>query len=280
MSPAEDAYGLAKRLAFCEEIIAARRPAFVLDVGCGTGENLTRPLAERFPEVRFLGIDDDPESIRYARAGAALPNLSFGGYEELAQAGSADLIIASEVIEHVESPEEFLVATGGHLGPGGRMIVTAPNGFGPFELASLTEVLLRLSGAFALLRKAKRALVGGSTAAHARDTLAASPHVSFFSYGRIREVFGAAGFEVERYQARTLLCGFGFDSLVKGLALGRWNARVADRFSPRCVSAWMFVLKKAAPRPAALYRRGFIARWRRRLNERCWGKSATRDAAR
>jgi SAM-dependent methyltransferase len=280
MSPADDAYGLSKRLAFCEEIIASRRPALVVDVGCGTGENLTRPLAGRFPEVRFLGIDDDLESIRYARAGAALPNLSFGGYEEFAQAGSADLIIASEVIEHVESPEEFLVATSGHLGPGGRMIVTVPNGFGPFELASLAEVLLRLSGAFALLRKAKRALVGGGTAAHARDTLAASPHVSFFSYGRIREVFAAAGFEVERYQARTLLCGFGLDNLVKGLALGQWNARAADRLPPQCVSAWMFVLKKTAPRPAAPYRRGFIARWRRRVNERCWGKGGTPDAAR
>lgn len=280
MSPAEDAYGLAKRLAFCAEIIDSRRPALVLDVGCGTGENLTRPLAERFPEVRFLGIDDDLESIRYARARAALPNLSFGGHEELAQAIGADLIIASEVIEHVASPEELLVATGNRLGPGGRMVVTTPNGYGPFELASLIEVLLRLSGAFALLRKAKRALVGGGTTKEARDTLAASPHVSFFSYRRIREVFASTGFEIERYQARTLLCGFGFDSLVKGLALGQWNARVADRLPPQCVSAWMFVLRKTAPRPAAPYRRGFVARWRRRLNERCWGKGGTRDAAR
>jgi SAM-dependent methyltransferase len=280
MSPAEDAYGLVKRLAFCEEIIAAGRPAFVLDVGCGTGENLTRPLAERFPEVRFLGIDDDLESIRYARSGPAQSNLSFGGREELAQAGSAGLIIASEVIEHVESPEEFLVATGGHLAPGGRMIVTTPNGYGAFEFASLVEALLRLSGAFAFLRNAKRALIGGGTAAQKRDTLAASPHVSFFSYGLILDVFAAAGFEVERYQARTLLCGFGFDSLVKGLALGQWNAQVADRLPPQGVSAWMFVLKKAAPRPVAPYRRGLIARWRRRLNERCLGMNGILNAGR
>ena len=280
MSPAEDAYGLSKRLRFCEEIIASRMPALVLDVGCGTGENLTRPLAGRFPEVRFLGIDDYPESIRYARAGAALPNLSFGGYEDLAQAGKADLIIASEVIEHVESPEEFLSDTGGHLEPRGGLIVTTPNGYGPFEFVSLIEVFLRLSGTFALLRGFKRTLVGGGTATHTRDTLATSPHISFFSHRQIRNAFAGAGFEVERYQARTLLCGFGLDSLVKRLALGRWNARVADRLPPQCVSAWMFLLKQTAPRPVAPYRRGLIARWRRRLNERCWGAPGASDAAR
>jgi SAM-dependent methyltransferase len=280
MSPADDAYGLSKRLQFCEEIIASRRPAFVLDVGCGTGENLTRPLAERFPGVRFLGVDGDAESIRYARARPAPPNLSFGGYEDLARARDAALIIASEVIEHVQSPEQFLCDAGGRLGPGGRMIVTTPNGYGPFELVSLIEVLLRLSGAFSLLRGFKRALVGGGTTTQTPDTLAASPHISFFSYRRIRSVFAGAGFEVERYQARTLLCGFGLDSLVKRLALGRWNARVADRLPPQCVSAWMFLLKQTAPRPVAPYRRGLIARWRRRLNERCWGAPGASDAAR
>jgi len=279
MWPAEDAYGLAKRLAFCAEIIASGRPTFVLDVGCGTGENLTRPLAEHFPELRFLGIDGDPDSIRYARAGAALPNLSFGGHADLEQVRNADLIIASEVIEHVESPERFLADIGRHLRPDGSMILTTPNGYGPFELVSLVEVLLRLSGAFVLLRGLKRALVGGGAEVRARDTLAASPHLNFFSFGQIQDIFAGAGLEVERYQARTLLCGFGFDTLVKGLSVGEWNARVADRLPARCVSAWMFVLKRTAPRPVAPYTRGFIARWRRRLNELCWGGPGVRDAA-
>jgi len=276
MWPADDAYGLSKRLAFCEQIIASRSPALVLDVGCGTGENLTRPLAERFPGVRFLGIDDDLESIRHARAGAALPNLSFGGQEQLELAPSAGLIIASEVIEHVESPEAFLSATGEHLAPDGRLIVTTPNGYGPFELASFIEVLLRASGLFGLLRAGKRALAGGGGRTRPRDTLAASPHLSFFSYGQILDVFARSGFEVERYRPRTLLCGFGFDSLVRAFALGDWNARVADALSPYWVSDWMFILKRTSPRELAPYRRGLVTRWRRRLNERCRSRGGTR----
>lgn len=280
MSPAEDAYGLSKRLAFCAEIIASRHPALVLDVGCGTGENLTRPLAERFPAVSFLGVDGDPRSIEYARARPALSNLSFAGYEALARPNGADLVIASEVVEHVESPEEFLTQTAEHLRSDGRMIVTIPNGYGPFELASLIEVLLRLSGAFNLLRRIKRALVGGYPGANSRDTLAASPHINFFSHGRIKDVFASAGLEVEHYQGRTLLCGFGFDSLVRKLAIGEWNAGVADRLSPACVSAWAFLLKKVSPRLGPQYVRGPLARWRRRMNERCWSAERTEDGVR
>lgn len=280
MSPAEDAYGLSKRLAFCAEIIASRHPALVLDVGCGTGENLTRPLAERFPAVRFLGVDDDPGSIEYARARPVLSNLSFAGYEALARPNGADLVIASEVVEHVESPEEFLTQAAGHLGSDGRMIVTTPNGYGPFELASLIEVLLRLSGAFDLLRRVKRALIGGYPEPDSRDTLAASPHINFFSHGRIKAVFASSGLEIERYQGRTLLCGFGLDSLVRRLAIGEWNARVADRLPPACVSAWAFLLRKVSPRPGPHYRRGPVARWRRRMNERCWSAGTIQDGAR
>lgn len=280
MSPAEDAYGLSKRLAFCTEIIASRHPALVLDVGCGTGENLTRPLAERFPAVRFLGVDDDPGSIAYAKSRPLLPNLAFAGYEALAVPKEADLVIASEVVEHVEAPEVFLSRTAEHLRPDGRMIVTTPNGYGPFELASLFEVLLRLSGAFDLLRRVKRALIGGHPEPESRDTLAASPHINFFSHGRIRVVFASSGLQIERYQGRTLLCGFGLDSLVRTLRIGEWNARVADRLPPACVSAWAFLLRKVPSRPGRPYHRGPFARWRRRMNERCWSGGSIESSAR
>src|ERR1700688_3877555 len=63
----EDAYGRAKRQQFVESVIHAGKPATVLDFGCGTGTQLTWPLAETFPQVSFLGVDSDAGTIAWAR---------------------------------------------------------------------------------------------------------------------------------------------------------------------------------------------------------------------
>jgi SAM-dependent methyltransferase len=278
---AESAYGLQKRIDFCAEVIAAHRPRFVLDVGCGTGTNLTRPLAERFPEVRFAGVDSDAATIRYARETHVLPNLEFRVEGDPgASAGKADLVIASEVVEHVEDPDAFLAALRGQLAAGGRMIVTMPNGLGPFEAVSMVEVLLRLSGAFDLLRSVKRTIARQNPAAAGRDTLAISPHLNFFSHRQATDLFARAGLSVEAYRARTFLCGFGFDHLVRAPGIVAWNARIADRLPRSWVSAWMFVVSPAAPQARPAYSRGPYARWRRRLNERLWGGAPATDALR
>lgn len=273
MSAAENAYGHAKRLEFCAAAIAERVPRLVLDVGCGTGASLTRPLAERFPTVRFIGVDSEGTSIEHARRAGALPNLEYGGDDLHERTGEVDLVIASEVIEHVEDPEGFLADLRARLAAGGALIVTLPNGRGPFEFASFVESLLRLAGVLAALRCAKRRFFGEPAARSAdiRDTLAASPHINFFSWKQVHALFAYAGFEVRRFQPRTLLCGFGFDHLLRSRRLIAWNAQLADRLPASAASAWMFLLEPGRTAAAPAYHRGPIARWRRRLNERGLG---------
>jgi SAM-dependent methyltransferase len=274
MSLVETSYGNAKRLAFCAGVIAERVPQLVLDVGCGTGTTLTRPLAERFPATRFIGIDSDPATIDHARQANALSNLVYVVDDELDRHPPADLIIASEVVEHVENPEEFLATLRARLTPSGWMIITLPNGRGPFEWMSLVEVLLRLSGLFHALRGAKRLLTGYPEEhdTETKDTLAVSPHINFFSYGQVQALFARAGLVVARAKARTFLCGFGFDHVVRSPRAVAWNSEIADQLPPWCVSAWMFLLEPREPRPAPPFRRGAFSRWRRRLNEAYWVK--------
>jgi SAM-dependent methyltransferase len=273
MSAVENIYGHAKRLTFCAAAIAERAPHLVLDVGCGTGANLTRPLAERFPAVRFIGVDSDATSIEHARRANVLPNLEYGGDELLARTRAADLVIASEVIEHIEEPEAFLANLRARVALGGALIVTLPNGRGPFEFASFVESLLRLSGVLAALSSAKRGLLGKPVAdiADLRDTLAASPHINFFTWKQVHALFAHTGFAVRQFQPRTLLCGFGFDHLLRSRRLIDWNSRFADRLPASAASAWMFLLEPSVPLNARTYHRGLVARWRRRLNERVLG---------
>jgi SAM-dependent methyltransferase len=256
--PPEDSYGRLKRLHFVAETIAGLRPRRILDVGCGSGTQLTRPLAEAFPEIEILAVDDDDASIVWAQGQNPPANLRFAAPS--AVDGVFDLVIASEVLEHVEAPDRFLGDLRARLAPGARLVITVPNGYGSYEWLSLLEAAVTLSGVRRLLR-------GRRASAEARDTLAVSPHVNFFSLGELEDLFDSAGLRILRRRARTLLCGW----LVDGRVPASWNAAIADRLPFRAAADWMFELAgNGAPRPAR-WRRGAWARFRKRLNERRWG---------
>lgn len=274
MLPPEDSYGLAKRLEFVISEIERRSPRRVLDFGCGTGANLTVRLAERFPHIQFIGVDSDETSIAHARRVCGIQNLDFRLYpREFSFGEDFDLIVASEVLEHVEEPDALLAQLRGSLTQSGALLVTVPNGYGPFELASLAETLLQLSGLYALLRKLKRILTATPSSPQIGiDTLAISPHVNFFSFGELRRLFDMCGLAIASYRARTFLCGFGFDQLLRGSGVLRWNARVADRLPPQVVSDWMFVLEGRESPSKTAFRRGHYARLRRWLSYRRYGQ--------
>lgn len=270
---AETSYGVRKRLEFVSAVVARWAPRRILDAGCGTGSLLTFPLAARFPRATVMGVDVHRPSIEFARAHHVLPNLSFACVDEIPPGEAFDLIIASEVIEHVDEPGEFLLALRSKLARNGKMVLTLPNGYGPFEMASLVEDVLHLTGAYRLLSQAKRRLVRNreGEVAGERDTLAVDPHVNFFSHQEARRLIESAGLRVLQYRPRTFLCGFGFDTIVRGERLIAWNANVADRLPPSLASAWMFLVETAgAPTLARGYSRGVYAGLHRYLNLKRW----------
>jgi SAM-dependent methyltransferase len=265
----EDSYGRVKRLEF---VARAWDPAIstVLDVGCGTGSQLTVPLARMFPEAQFLGIDSDTASLAQGRADAPPANLAFHHSDELDPARRFDLVIASEVLEHVDDPAGFLVWLGQRLTPGGRIVLTVPNGFGPFEWAQLIESLATLSGLWPAIRRIKRLLVGGGAETES-DTLAVSPHVNFFSRRQLRRLFDEAGLTVATQANRTFLCGFLLDQMVAALRTAPCNARIADRLPAWAASDWMMILKPTHPPKPSSWRRSFWGSLRKSINYRRWG---------
>ena len=265
----ENAYGFARRLEFAANAIATRQARSVLDLGCGTGAYLLAPLARRYPSVRFVGVDSDAASIEAARRETAGTNVQLFLAGQWPPGERFDLVIASEVVEHVESPPEFLAQAAARMAEGGRLLLTLPNGYGSAEWASLAEALLRLTGIYPGLRAFKRLAVPATPVAGiVRDSHAVSPHINFFSHGEILGLIHAAGMRVVEYQPRSFLCGFGWDLLIRGEQRTGWNQRMADRLPPSMVADWMFLLEKAGTPGPSRFSRGPYARLRRWMNEK------------
>ena len=240
----ETAFGLRKRLDYATALIRGQAPRSALDIGCGTGAQLTTRLAQMFPGVQFVGVDDDAVSIQWANDQHQPANVRFMVPAELPADQRFDLVFASEVIEHVEDPGGFLLWLAGRLNPGGRIFVTLPNGYGPYELITLAhQVLARLGLIHGLKRVLGRVGVA-PCAVETLDTLAASPHINFFSFANINRVIAGSGLMVVDYRPRTFLCGWFLDRFVARHI--QWNADVADHLPPALASDWMFVLAPAA----------------------------------
>ncbi|MCU0606294.1 MAG: class I SAM-dependent methyltransferase [Candidatus Edwardsbacteria bacterium] len=79
-----------------------------LEVGCGEGF-LIRHLRDRHPGWQWKGVDIDGEAIGYARRSLPGVTLATGDIYALAEPdGSYDLVVASEVLEHLARPEDGL----------------------------------------------------------------------------------------------------------------------------------------------------------------------------
>jgi len=271
----ENSYGMVKRLLFLEEAIRSMAPKEVLDVGCGNGFYLTTPLATKFSGVQFFGIDTDRRSIEHARSENALINLEFSFLEETLEGKEFDLILASEVIEHVDDPLKFLGSLKKRLKPGGKIFLSMPNGYGPFEITCFLEATLNLFFIRPLRRgkQALRSLIRREMKEQGiskgdgivRDTLAMSPHINFFSYKSICKLIEGAGLGIVDFTPRTFLCGYLFDQIFRSERWILWNARVVDQL-PKCfASDWMFMLEvKSRPEEGRFrYRSSALGRVRR-----------------
>jgi 2-polyprenyl-3-methyl-5-hydroxy-6-metoxy-1,4-benzoquinol methylase len=97
----------------------------ILDVGCGNGF-MVKELADR--GHHSLGLDPSETGIRIARH--SNPKLRFevaSAYDDLRElVGEVDVVLASEVIEHLYLPKAFLRRAFACLNPGGLLIVTTP----------------------------------------------------------------------------------------------------------------------------------------------------------
>jgi 2-polyprenyl-3-methyl-5-hydroxy-6-metoxy-1,4-benzoquinol methylase len=110
------------------ECLGSERFASVLDVGCGNGELLAL-LHGAHPEVSVLaGADLSPDQI--ARNRARLPAMEFSALDVQKDRldRTFELVVCSEVIEHLDDQRNAVKNLTSMVAPGGRLVLTCPTG--------------------------------------------------------------------------------------------------------------------------------------------------------
>jgi SAM-dependent methyltransferase len=164
---------------------AAARPLHrALEVGPGSGVYL--PLLS---DLAGAVVASDIEEAFLARAreiAAERPNIDVV-LDDIVACGlpseSFDLVLCSEVIEHIPDPAAALASMHRILRPGGNLLLSTPHRFSPLELAGRVAFL---PGIVDVVRRIYR------------EPILPTGHISLMSAGEARRRLRGAGFRIER----------------------------------------------------------------------------------
>jgi len=149
----------------------------VLEVGCGAGLFGERLIATRGVSVVGIELDDSAA----AEAEGRLTRVIRGRYPEATKGLGLqfDCIIFNDVLEHLENPWMALTAAGGLLAAGGRVVASIPN---VRYLPHLYKLVIRGEWKY------------GTSGLLDRD------HLRFFTRKSVSDLFGEAGYIIERLE--------------------------------------------------------------------------------
>lgn len=221
----------------------------ILEIGCGNGD-ICLPIASLGHEV--LATDVDLKSIEVARRVNRFPTAHFfvADGEHLVVKKRFDVVVATEVLEHVPTPSKLLAGCRELLEPDGLFVLTVPNGYGPFEFGVsgliLAGKMLRLLQLRRLLDSIKDAFFEGGKRNARYSSNPDSYHVQHFTLKRVQTLLADSDFE-------TVTIGHS-DFLTPVLELPLrfkmpdrlhyWDWWLADRLPHGMVSGWYFLCRK------------------------------------
>ena len=237
----------------------------VMDIGCGSG-NIAIPLASL--SYKVLAIDCECKSIEYVKEQAIqkglLEKMRFmvGDVQKLDMKDSFDAIICSEVLEHLQDPSTVLARMKKVLKKNGVLLLTTPNGFGPYEmrkvvipkmkkisvqLRKILKGLLKAAGLFNLIKKLKGSIVITENVISNPFTPECStfnfnsPHVQRFTIRGLKIMLRENGFHILKIRNSDFLA-------VGNLRHKRWVSRLdcklADLLPHFLVSGWYLVCRR------------------------------------
>jgi SAM-dependent methyltransferase len=228
----------------------------IVELGCGTGCMLTLPLLKAGFDI--IGVDRDESSIAYGRSLAVQVGLSDNSLflGELADLpGKYDVVIASEVLEHLDEAQLSILLASVYeaLRAGGMFLITVPNGFGWYEFESWIWNKCGLGWLLSRTRLERTLMLfkvwlsGKSEEQMVEQypsSLDTSPHVQRFTLQSLEHRLVESGFHVVEKTGSAIISGQFSNLLFTGYNwLTSLNASLADRM-PALSSGFYFACKK------------------------------------
>jgi 2-polyprenyl-3-methyl-5-hydroxy-6-metoxy-1,4-benzoquinol methylase len=205
-----------KKMAFINRHLASLRPCSILEFGCGQGL-----ILQNLHDRAAIGVEIDEREAAIAREKGLDVRVGHAGRYD---AGCKfDVVIASEVIEHMLQPQSLLDNAAHHLRPGGKLLLTTPNGYGYYELS---ERHLNPRYQIRSNNVLRRAL--GKTPYKRGD---GADHCQWFTMRRLLKMTRNAGFSLIEQENSDFITG------------SEWDIQLASKLPYWLVSGWYFAFR-------------------------------------
>ena len=125
--------------------VPAASPQRIVDLGCGTG-NVTRLLAQRWPDAQITGVDNSATMLARARAVAAdLPRVTFVAAEldAWSPAAPVDLVYSNAALHWLPEHATLITRVASLVASSGVLAVQMPDNFRAPSHASIAALALR-----------------------------------------------------------------------------------------------------------------------------------------
>jgi ubiquinone/menaquinone biosynthesis C-methylase UbiE len=221
------------------EVYAHGRKLDILDIGCGQGD-LSFPLSGLGHNV--TGIDIDSESITDCLRIDVTHRIKFLKRDaRLFKSDTLfDVVLLTEVLEHIHSPETMVEMIERVLKPNGILILTIPNGYCFTETVFCKLIIngQNTEWLYSLLRKGY-CWVTGTKMSRTYPFYMDSPHCNFFSMKQIKKMFHNFRIDVIKHSDLGLIAGAGRMHSIKDI-----ECKIADKLPHSMVGGWFMVLRK------------------------------------
>ena len=231
-----------------------------LDLGCGVG-NYSMIFARKGYDV--TAVDINQESLFYLKKHDRTNSIKIicGDITErvVQKNVTYDIVIASDVLEHLLRPEKSLKIINDVLTDNGYVFITIPNGYGPWEMWNRLKnrpwLKIVLYFPFYFPVYLKRLIYRSSNSRPAIPLTSSkqksctlneeSPHTQFWTFGKFVNLVEKSGFELLKVANSNIWYGWlPYYDKIKSKKLDKLDIRIADYVARFMASGWIFLFQK------------------------------------